>query len=664
LEAGADAVYAGLDRFSARTYAENFSLPELKGLIDESHRAGVKVYLAFNALIKESELASAFRTLVAAAEAGPDAFIVQDLGLAALARRHCPETPLHASTLTAVHGLDGLQALRRLGFSRAVLPRELSLKEIARLTAASPIPTEIFVNGALCFSFSGLCLMSSFLGGRSALRGGCTQPCRRLYANAGRRRTFFSPSDFMAPPFLDELRRLPIAAFKIEGRMKGPDYVKAVISAYRTLLDADDFAAALETAEALLAQVPSRPTSAGFLPGAPLAPNPQNASGLLLGRLAPAGPGLGRLKLAAPLRLLDRLRLAAGAGEEGTSFKLRRMWVNGLEAELAEAGETAVIGWREADEPPPAGLLYKTGSGALEKRLLSSGPAKRLKKLAESFEPPRPVPTPPELRRPGRLPLAAPRSQPLWFWLDGPARLAELAKLRPRKIILPVTADNVMEALRLKKRLPSAQALTWSCPPLSFGSGREKLRRTAAKLVDAGFRDFLIANLGHVEMLQALRPDLRLWGDHRLGVLNRLTAEALRGLGLSGVTASLEADQESLLRLVQAGYDGGLLFYLYGRPPLFTARFGPLDLKRGAVVSPRGEKFWPAEEGGAFILQSERRLFLGGLLKLPKPPGFAGLLVDLRREPDALDAARLVKQAVERGRGSPGFAFNLKRGLR
>ena len=123
------------------------------------------MYLALNSLVKESELAQAYRAMMAAAEMEPDALIIQDPGLASLARSHCPSIPLHASTLTAVHNLDGLKALKFLGYSRAVLPREMTLKEIAELAPRSPLPLEIFVHGALCFSFSGLCLMSSFWGG-------------------------------------------------------------------------------------------------------------------------------------------------------------------------------------------------------------------------------------------------------------------------------------------------------------------------------------------------------------------------------------------------------------------------------------------------------------------------------------------------------------------
>ncbi|MDR1051606.1 MAG: U32 family peptidase [Deltaproteobacteria bacterium] len=668
VQAGADAVYAGLDRFSARTYAENFSLSELSGMVSESHRLGVRVYLAFNSLIKDSELADAFKVMCAAAEMGPDAFIIQDLGLVGMARRHFPQIPLHASTLTAVHTLDGLEALAGLGFSRAVLPRELAAAEIAALAPRSPLDLEVFVHGSLCFCFSGLCLMSSFLGGRSALRGGCTQPCRRVYQNAGRQKTFFSLSDLNGLAYVPQLAKMSVRALKIEGRMKGPDYVGQVVRAYRKALETDeaDYPAFLEETMELFSRVPGRAGSAGFLAGNPFLPelwDSQNASGLQVGRLAPAGPGLGTVTLKAPLKLKDRLRLAAGPGDEGTPHKLRLMWLDGEPVTSAEAGATVTLALGDARDVPPAGQLYKSGSGSLEKELLASEPVKRLKSLARQYQPPQ-TKIPPRLAGPKNSPPAGSgKTQPLWLWLDGPANLLEMIRFRPRKIILPLTPENVKDLARQKKTLGSFTDFVWSLPPLFLGRSQEKARREAARLAEAGHRDFMIANIGQIAFLNRLKPDLRIWADHHLGILNHLAGHALHDMGLSGVTLSLESDQEVVQKLSAASFSGGVLLYLYGRPALFTARFRPPSLRRGPVVSQRGEKFWTAEDGDAFILQSEHRVYVSPLLKAPKPRGFVGMIVDLRREPNPAEAARRVRKAIDQGRGSPGLAFNFKRGL-
>jgi putative protease len=669
VKAGADAVYVGLERFSARTYAENFTLPELKGVIDESRRLGVRVYLAFNSQIKDGELAEAFKMLCAAADMEPDGFIIQDLGLAALARQHCPSIPRHASTLTAVHNLDGLAVLDSLEFSRAVLSRELTLPEIAHLSQKSPLDVEIFIHGALCFSFSGLCLMSSFLGGRSALRGGCTQPCRRMYQNAGRQKTFFSPSDFMGLPFIPQLKKLPITSLKIEGRMKGPDYVGAVVRAYRLALDADEehFDEVCRQMVEELQAIPGRTNGPGYMAGTPMAPalwDGHNASGLKLGQASPAGAGLVSLTLAAPMRLLDRVRLAAGPGEEGQAYKIRQMWLDGATVEAAEAGAVVTLALGGEDGPPLSGQLYKIGSGSLEKELLASMEVKRLKAAAKDFKPDfRNVPAKVFGPRGSAAPAAA-KNHPLWLWLDGPNNLQDMLKFRPRKIILPLTTENAKELHRQRKMLSSFSDFVWSLPPLLLGRSQEKIRKEAGKLLEMGHRDFMVSNIGQIALLSRLNSSLKLWGDHRLGVLNHLAGESLHDLGLAGVTLSLECDQDTYQKLAQSSFSGGVLMYLYGRPALFTARYRPPSLKRGPIISQRGEKYWTAEDGEAFILQSEHRVFMGSLLRASKPKGFVGFIVDLRREPNPLEAARRLRKAIDQGRGSPGLAFNYKRGLK
>ncbi|MDR2367323.1 MAG: U32 family peptidase [Deltaproteobacteria bacterium] len=630
---------------------------------------GVKVYLAINSLIKEGELAAAYKTIMVAAEMEPEAFIIQDLGLASICRQYCPQIPLHASTLTAVHNLDGLTSLASLGFTRAVLPRELNLSEIALLAQRGALPVEVFIHGALCFSFSGLCLMSSFLGGRSALRGGCTQPCRRFYQNAGRRKNFFSLSDFMGLGFIPELRKLPIAAFKIEGRMKGPDYVSQVVKAYKLLLEApeENLQPAYQEALSILNLMPGRVAGPGFISGQAYAGDlweTQSASGLKIGALKPTGPGQGTVTLLAPLKILDRLRFSEET-EESQAYKLRKMLKDGQEVDSAELGEKVTLTIGDPDVVPPATMIYKIGSGSLEKEYLASDQVKRLRTIAKNYTPPtiRSVPSA-LIKDRGQIATLAGGSQPLWVWVDGFDHHQETLKFKPRKVIVPLSPENVKKLSHNKKLLGPVGNLVWSLPPLLFGGAQEKIRKEAQKLIESGHRDFMIANLGQINLLNRLHQSLKIWGDHHLGVLNHLSGQVLRDLGLAGVTVSMESDQENLLKLSQTSFPCGVLMYLYGRPALFTSRYRPPSLKRGPVVSQRGEKFWSAQEGEAFILQSEHRVFIGGLLKVPKPKGFVGLIVDLRREPNPAEAGRRLKKAIDQGRGSPGLSFNYKRGLR
>jgi len=260
LDAGADAVYAGLDRWSARKRAQNLSLDELSKLLNFARRQGRKVYVALNTLIKQSELAPLSELLVELSLLRPDGIIVQDLGLLRLLRERFSELEIHASTQMALHNSAGLEAAHRLGISRVILERQTTLEEIATMSRRSPVELEVFVHGALCASRSGLCLLSSWIGGKSGNRGRCKQPCRRKYSSESREGFLLSPGALSGLGAIAELRRLGIAALKIEGRLKRPDYVRQVVRAYRLLLDAplNQIDEAMPEARELVAQAAGR----------------------------------------------------------------------------------------------------------------------------------------------------------------------------------------------------------------------------------------------------------------------------------------------------------------------------------------------------------------------------------------------------------------------
>ncbi len=237
---GADAVYAGLPRFSARAEAGNFSAEALDELIGYAHHCGRRVYAAVNTLVQQSELDAAIETLAALRDLNADGVIVQDMGVARLAQKNFPSLRLHASTQLAVHNLEGAKQLASLGFRRIVLARELSLKEIAHISQNCGIETEVFIHGALCYSYSGLCLFSSHLLGRSGNRGRCAYCCRQPFRGNGGNETLpFSMKDFSAAGHLTELISTGVASLKIEGRMKSPLYVAAVTDFYRKALAGD-----------------------------------------------------------------------------------------------------------------------------------------------------------------------------------------------------------------------------------------------------------------------------------------------------------------------------------------------------------------------------------------------------------------------------------------
>ena len=239
---GADAVYFGANSFSARAFASNFDDNTLEQAINYAKVRGVKTNLTLNTLIKNDEMYNAIALAKKAYEFGIDAIIVQDLGLAKYLIKNFPGLPVHASTQMSVHNLDGVIALQKMGFSRVVLSRELSLKEIEYICKNSDIEIEVFVHGALCISYSGQCLFSSMVGGRSGNRGKCAQPCRLPYDLLENDKIIdkgylLSPRDLCGLEFLPQLIKSGVNCLKIEGRMKTPEYVATVTRIYRKYID-------------------------------------------------------------------------------------------------------------------------------------------------------------------------------------------------------------------------------------------------------------------------------------------------------------------------------------------------------------------------------------------------------------------------------------------
>lgn len=245
IKAGADAVYLGGSFFSARAFAGNFDQEELLKAIDDCHLFGVKLYMTVNTLMKEKEMEGLISYIEPYYKAGLDGVIVQDVGCAKVLGEHFPDLGLHASTQMSISSEYGARLLKEQGFKRVVPARELSLAEIKEIKENAGIEVETFVHGAMCFSYSGKCLLSSFVGGRSGNRGRCAQPCRKCYETwdeeIGQDATFgdyaMSMKDMCTLRILPELIEAGIDSFKIEGRMKNPVYVASTVSAYRRARD-------------------------------------------------------------------------------------------------------------------------------------------------------------------------------------------------------------------------------------------------------------------------------------------------------------------------------------------------------------------------------------------------------------------------------------------
>ncbi len=365
MEAGADAVYTGLKDFSARAKAKNVTLGELERMLGYARGQGRKVYVTLNTLVKEAELPQLVETLAALEAMDIDAVILQDLAVWRLARRHFPGLELHGSTQLTVHNAAGVRMLEQMGFTRAVLARELSLEEIAAIRRQTTLELEHFVHGALCFSFSGQCYFSSFLGGKSGNRGRCAQPCRRRYRYRGQDGYYFSTNDLSAIDLLPELAEAGVISFKIEGRMKSAEYVASVVGAYRQVLDAlpagrkEAIRAAKERLKLSFGRVPTK----GFLPGGVptdiAIPSLTGATGRFLGELTQVRGGTLVFKTRDRLHLGDRLRVQPQSDRAGSAFTVKELQLGKRPVKVAAAGSLVSV-------PSPFRDTFKVGDAVFK----------------------------------------------------------------------------------------------------------------------------------------------------------------------------------------------------------------------------------------------------------------------------------------------------------
>lgn len=389
VENGADAVYLGGKNFSARQSAGNFDNLEMARAVEYAHVRGVKVYVTVNTILDDRELPEAARFLHFLQQTGADAAIVQDLGLVRLAGQVVPELPLHASTQMTVHNLPGVLFLKEAGINRVVLARELSLAAVENIIRRAGVAIEVFMHGALCVCYSGQCLMSSLIGGRSGNRGRCAQPCRLQYVLVDRHgaaladprqvgKYLLSPRDLNLSEHVPDLIRAGISSFKIEGRMKRPEYVATVVRVYRDLIDRaagrGDFAVEPEEARDL-AQIFNRGFTTGYFYGRPgrelMSYKRPNNRGLFLGRIKrfDRESGLVEIILEEPLRTGDGLEVWVTDGGRSAG-EVSRMYIAGKPVDSAPAG--SVVQLAVPGRVFPGDRVFKTHDAALMERARAS----------------------------------------------------------------------------------------------------------------------------------------------------------------------------------------------------------------------------------------------------------------------------------------------------
>jgi U32 family peptidase len=657
VEQGADAVYIGAPALNARALAKHFSMAEIAAMLDHAHNKGVKVYLAMNSLVREEELPLAARTLAMVEALGADGLILQDLGLYHLAKRHFPGLRLHASTLMAAHNSLAVRQMADMGFGRVVLARELTMEEIGCIRAGNPeIELEVFIHGALCFSYSGFCLFSSYLGGKSGLRGRCVQPCRRRYSWSGggqgdQTGYFFSMHDLAGLELLPQLQAAGVTSFKIEGRMRSAQYVGRVVQAYRLALDAPGRPEKMAEATELLAGAMGRRTTTGYFSAAepPNAFSPQQSGniGHFLGRIGTGGVKA-RLTLQAPVAAGDRLRLHQEGTGERVAFTLKNLWRAGAPVVQAGEGEEVIVTLPAAAAPGDS--LFKVDTS--ERRVMASRTGRlqpgrysalvnrlerglRLDNILQGLAGSRGKPATDKLRskrNPGRQEAAA--LLPWQLRIDDLRLLKQPLQPPPQRLVITLNRVTQAQAARNSKLLkPHFRRTTWALPAIIEESEVEFFVRAVGELQQQGYRRWQLGHIGQLQLF-AGRTGARavLTGDYTLNVLNSLAVRTLNDFGLQEIQLAIETDRDNLRQLCQHAGGTVLGLTVYGKPPLFTARPAPAHFRyQQPLVSPRGEKFVLHRQGGQTLAQALAPFSLLPFLSELAAAGLSFAMVDLSR---------------------------------
>ena len=600
---GADAVYLGLRGFNARAGAENFDENTLPQTVGWCHARGVRVYVTLNTLVTDRELPQWLHSLDAVAAAGVDGVLVQDLGLAKIIRQRYPTLPLHASTQMTIHNLAGARLLEEMGFTQVVLARELSKEEIAAICAGTSMRCEVFVHGALCMSVSGQCYLSSVLGERSGNRGRCAQPCRLDFKSHGRGYAL-SLKDLTLTDRLRELEALGVASFKIEGRLKRPEYVAAAVTACRQSLAGE--VPDLETLRSVFSR-------SGFTDGyytgqrdltmfGTRTREDAAASAEVLGKLS----ALTRNEVG---RLPVDMVLTMAPGEPATlavTDGTHRVEVAG------EVPQTALT--RPTDEELARRALEKCGGTPFylqnltchigEGLMLPLSALNRLRAaaltaLAEARSVVVPYPqAPASAGEPaGRArPAGAPR---LGCRLAAAAQMTPAIRRGAGRLSLP------LHELAERPELLETGAERWvaELPAFCAPQQEEAVMRALRKLKEQGLTAALCGNMG--SLLMAREAGLRIIGDYGLNIINSPAAQQAVALGCDEITLSFECERNAA-RNIHSPVPIGVI--AYGRLPLMLLRNCPGKTAAGCGDC-RGINHITDRRGEDFPLQCQNRQY-------------------------------------------------------
>ncbi|MDR3341830.1 MAG: U32 family peptidase [Treponema sp.] len=665
--AGADAVYLGLKTFNARMRSANFAYSQFEGALRSLHRMGRKLYVTVNTVFEQREADRLYQLLKYLASLGPDGLIIQDFGLIPMVRNNFPSLKLHASTQMNIASARGVNALSKYGVSRVVLARELSLKEITEIRLHTNMELEIFVHGALCVSASGLCLFSSYLGGKSANRGMCTQACRRYYHPDYRGVSleqegggyYFSPSDLQLIEQVPALVQAGVNSFKIEGRMKSAEYVGTVVSAYRRVIDAlaqedgPGVQAAIAEGLGILRNDFARTKTIFYFNQGDaggtidwLKADQSGGTGILLGAIL-------KVKGAGDARrgLIPRGAVMPVAGD---SVRLHRSDDSDRKSYKMSALEQDRSGSPHLWIPIPEGFDVGDAVYLIQTKTMSKRYAPVIPHTLESFRrtPGRDkaplMPTPPVHKNilkkfPEGLYGAVSRIEDLYI----------LQSVRPMKVLLAYNPRTVAAILgEPRSPLPfTPEEIILVLDPYFPQALDGALTEAIPELIRRGYHRFVVNNPGHFSYFRT--TDAALIAGPYLYVFNRWAASFVSTMGTDLFISPLENNRQNLERTVDPGKRARAFITVFAYPHLFRTR---ADLSRvydfQHFKDSQDEPFTLMSNGNATgsVVIPAKPFSIVDKIPFLKEAGFSRFILDvsgpLLRKADYKDLMKAVKNAA------------------
>ena len=670
---GADAVYMGLGNFNARRNAANFSLEEFEKAVRYCRVRGCKVYVTMNTLIGDREMKEAAELACRVSDIGADAILVQDLGLLSVLKRTVPDIPLHASTQMSIHSLAGAEAAAEMGLSRVVLARELSFEQIKFITKNSPVETEIFVHGALCFCHSGQCYMSSLIGRRSGNRGMCAQPCRLEYTMGQRLEDThpLSLKDNCLADRLAEIEDAGVACVKIEGRMKRPEYTAIVTEIYSKVIK-EHRPPTQEEIKRLETAFSRQGFTQGYFDGdrsdmfgVREEPGRENERLFSAVRRAYSEGELRRVPVTV-YAVADREKGFRGAAFDGEG---NHVTVNGkkpAEAEHVESTEDALneqlfktggtpYYCREVQSRIEPGLYIPSSAVNELRRGLLSG-------LSEKRAAP-----------PGRRSFPLPEAPKTCGQTADPVTIYQvrtldqlspgLAALKPAYIYVPLT-ELYTDIGPAKPFLDAGTKLVAVMPRVITDTEERQILVMLEKVFDAGVSEVLAGNIGHVRL--AKRAGMKVRADFGMNVFNSYSLDTVRQMGCLSATASFEMRIAQVKDMAKS-MDTELI--VYGRLPLMVSDQCIISRSAGGKCSCLTQNQLSDRKGSVFpvvrefdhrnVIYNAHKLFLADKPEDMYSAGLWGIRLMFTTE-----NARECVEVAKRYRGENDYSPNvLTRGL-